>query len=83
VPDISSLVRALRSDPLGAQEHQAYLDAVGAPLVPTQAMAPQMSNQGVQPIPPNVAGLAKLLIQTGRATPETALGMAQQMTVGR
>ena len=70
------------------QEHLAYQNAIGAPLIPGVVPVPQSINQptggpqGVVPIPANVQGLAKLLIQTGRATPETALGMAQAM-VGR
>ena len=83
MPDLGSLIKALRSDPMTPQEHLKYQEAIGAPINPVVAPIQQMSNQGVVPIPPNVQGLAKLLIQTGRATPETALGMAQAMTAGR
>ena len=71
---------------MGMQEHLAYQQAVGAPLVPQQpqGMPQAVPNQMGAPIPANVQGLAKLLLQTGRAPdPATALLQAQQMTMGR
>ncbi len=81
--DPKALAKILRADPMGMQEHLAYQQAIGAPLVPQPQMPQAVPNQMGPAIPPNVQGLAKLLIQTGRATPETALQMAQQMTLGR
>jgi hypothetical protein len=82
VPELADLVKALRGDLMGLNAQKSYQEAVGAPINPQTAPV-QTSPQGMVPIPPNVQGLAKLLIQTGRATPETALGMAQAMTAGR
>lgn len=90
MPDPSYLAKLLRSDPMGAQEHQAYLQAIGAPVSPmaspqptpqTPQMQPTGGPQGVVQIPQNVQGLARLLVQTGRARDlQSALLMAQQMT---
>jgi hypothetical protein len=84
VPD-QALIRALRGqDPMGLAQQKAYVDAVGAPINPLPMPEALRSNQGVVPIPPNVQGLAKLLMQTGRAPDMTsALLQAQQMTAGR
>lgn len=87
MPDLrQSLVNALRgSDIMSPQDQLAYKQAVGAPINPAPAapIAPR-PDQGVAPVPPNVSGLAQLLVQTGRAPDiQTAMGMAQQMTAGR
>lgn len=83
VPGSSGVVLP-RNDVMGAAGHKAYLDAVGSPIVPAEPAAVERSNQGVVPIPANVEGLAKLLVQTGRA-PDiiTARRMAADMAARR
>jgi hypothetical protein len=65
---------------MSMQEHQAYLEAIGAPLNPSPQPVVQRTPQGMSPVPQNVQGLADLLLKTGRAkTPQEALMMAQYM----
>lgn len=70
-------------DAMTPAEQNAYKQAVGQSIDAREQQAPvQRPDQGVVPIPPNVAGLAKVLVQTGRAPDmPTALRMANSMAM--
>ncbi len=72
-------------DPMGIAAKQRYKDATGASIDGREPQGSvERTSQGVVPIPPNVEGLAKLLVATHRAqTIEQARKMAEGMTAGR
>ena len=72
------------SDLMSPQAQTAYKDATGGAIggPETAPQAVERTSQGVTAGPaPNVAGLARLLMQTGRAVDmQSALRMAAEMT---
>lgn len=83
----SSTPMLLAGDPMGMAEKNAYKTAVGASIDASEQTVPFTISRGgkeVVPVPPNTPGLAKLLLQTGRAKNlEDALIQARQMNAGR
>jgi hypothetical protein len=75
----------LAGDPMGMSEKNRYKEAVGASIDASEApVNVERTSQGVIPPPPNIQGLAVLLVKTGRARNlQEALIQAQQMLAQR
>jgi hypothetical protein len=75
----------LAGDPMGIAAKNRYKEATGASIDSSEPTGQvERTSQGVIPPPPNVAGLAALLVKTGRArNMQEALLQAQSMLAQR